>query len=81
MAGTSSNLIVIDCMSLPEISLSSIKVVKAKEIYRYAQISDSDVFEELSSESVSEDTSELTCKKNLFYDVRWEMVIEYCNNA
>ena len=37
--------------------------------------------EELSSESESENMSELTCKKNLFYDVRWEMVIEYCNNA
>ena len=43
MAETSSNLIVIDCMSLPEISLLSIKVVKAKETYRYVEISDSDI--------------------------------------
>ena len=87
MAGTSSNPIVIDCTLSPETSLSPLKVVKAKEMYRYVQVSDSEiisgtvycigilvicrrVFEEISSESESEDTNELTCKKNLFCDVR-----------
>ena len=87
MAGTSSNPIVIDCTSSPETSLSPLKLVKAKEMYRYVQVSDSDiisgtvycigllvicrrVFEEISSESESEDTNELTCEKNLFCDAR-----------
>ena len=86
MAGTSSNPIVIDCTSSPETSLSPLKVVKAKEVYRYVRVADSDsqctgllyrffvicrrVFEELSSESENEDTSELTCKKKLFCDTR-----------
>ena len=77
----------IDCTLSPETSLSPLKLVKAKEMYRYVQVSDSDiisgtvycigllvicrrVFEELSSESESEDTSGLTCKKNLFGDTR-----------
>ena len=85
MAGTSSNPIVIDCTSSPETSLSPLKLVKAKEMYRYVHLIDiisgtvycigllvicRRVFEELSSESESEDTSELTCKKNLFCDAR-----------
>ena len=43
MAGTSSNLIVIDRTSLHEISLSLLKVMKVKEMYRYVQVSDSDI--------------------------------------
>ena len=43
MAGTSSNPIVIDYTLSPETSLSLLKVVKAKEMYRYVQVSDSDI--------------------------------------
>ena len=43
MAGRSFNLILIDRTSLHEISLSPLKVMKAKEMYRYVQVSDSDI--------------------------------------